>query len=250
MIIDGHAHLGNGKYSDVAYYLNEMEKYGIEKMVVCPGDMFDVTKMADFMRGKEPLMNYEPHNDWVKNAMDKYPDKFYGFFMVDPEIHKIEDIEMAIDEGFVGIKLNPLINKIDFYSDLIVEIFMFSSKNRIPIYTHLTMNSKSGIEALTEAVEKYNPIIIIGHMGFSSADWEAVELCRDNPNVYLETSVGAFRAIKEAISVVGANKLIFGSEGPSHNVNVELTKIKMLELEDNQMKLILHKNIEGLIVRK
>ncbi len=250
MIIDGHAHLGIGNCSNTEYYLEQMHKYGVDKTVVCPGDMFDVKKLADFMRGKEPLLNFIPNNDWIREAFVKYPSKFYGFFMVDPEVHEIQDVKEAINSGFVGIKLNPLISKIDFYSELMIEIFKYSHEEKVPVYTHLTMNPKASIEALSFIAEKYQPVIIIGHMGFASADWEAVELCRDNKDIYLETSVGSFLAIKSAISVVGVNKLIFGSEGPSHNVNVELTKIRMLELSENQMDFILYKNIERLINRK
>lgn len=247
MIIDAHAHLGKGAYSDIKYYINEMDKYGIDKTIFCPGDMINVVKMADYMRGKEPLMNFEPHNEWVKEAMEMYPNRVYGFFMVDPETHDIDDVTKAVEEGFVGIKLNPLINKIDFSSDLIVKIFQLSAERNIPIYTHLTMNPKASIELLSWAIDQYNPVVIIGHMGFSSADWEAVELCRLNKNVYLETSVGSFRAIHTAIKYVGANKVIFGSEGPSHNSYVEITKIKMLNLTEEENELIFYKNIERLI---
>ena len=247
MIIDAHAHLGNRNNTNIDFYLKEMEKYGINKTIFCPGDMVDVVKMADFMRGNEPLMNFEPHNEWIKAAIEAYPDKVYGFFMVDPEIHNIDDVKTAIIDGFVGIKLNPLINKIDFYSEFLGDIFELSSKWNIPIYTHLTMNPKANIESLAWAIDKYSPIVIIGHMGFSSADWEAVQLCKEYENVYLETSVGSFLAIKNAIPYIGAGKIIFGTEGPSHNAKVELTKIEMLELPEADKELILHKNIERII---
>lgn len=246
-IIDSHAHLGKGKYSNIDYYISEMDRYGIDKTIFCPGDMVNVVKMADYMRGKEPLLNYEPHNEWIKEAMNQYPERVGGFFMVDPEIHILKDVELALDEGFVGIKLNPLISKIDFTSEFIGEIFKLSADRRIPIYLHLTMNPKASIEALSSVVDRYEPVVIIGHMGFSSADWEAVELCRMNKDVYLETSVGSFRAIKNALGYIGTNKLIFGSEGPSHNAYVEMTKIKMLDLSLEGQEMIFHGNIERLL---
>ena len=247
MIIDAHAHLGNDKYSDVNYYINMMNESGVSKTVLCPGGMVDVTKLADYMRGNEPLLSLIPANELVKDAFKKYPDKFYGFFMVDPEYHEISDIEKAIEEGFVGIKLNPLLSKINFKSKFIKEVFELSSSKRVPVYTHITLNPVASIQALSDIVNDINPIVIIGHMGFSSADWEAVELARDNENVFMETSVGAYAAIRKAVEVLGAKKIIFGSEGPAHHQHVEIEKIKCLGLSNLEQEQIFFRNIQRLI---
>jgi predicted TIM-barrel fold metal-dependent hydrolase len=247
MIIDSHAHLGNDRLSNVEYYLDMMQTSGVSRTVLCPGGMVDITKLADYMRGKEPLLSHLPANDSVKEAFKKYPDKFYGFFMIDPEYHEISDVENAISEGFFGIKINPLINKISFKSTFIKDIFKLSAEKMIPIYTHLTMNPLASVEALREIIEDIRPVVIIGHMGFASADWEAVELARDNDNVFLETSVGAFMAIKKAINILGAGKILYGSEGPAHHQKVEIEKIRLLGLSSKEEEQIFSKNILGII---
>lgn len=247
MIIDSHAHLGNDSFSNEEYYITMMQESGVSRTVFCPGGMVDTTKLADFMRGKEPLLSHTPNNDRVKEVFKKYPDKFYGFFMVDPEFHEISDIENAINEGFVGIKINPLINKISFISAFVKNVFKFSAEKSIPVYTHLTMNPLASIEALRNIVEDIKPVLIIGHMGFASADWEAVELARDNDNVYLETSVGAYLAIKKAVNTLGAGKILYGSEGPAHHQKVEIEKIRLLGLSSLEEEKILSKNILELI---
>lgn len=249
MIIDSHAHLGNDSFSCEEYYIRMMEDSGVSQAVLCPGGMVDNTKLADFMRGKEPLLSHTPNNDRVLDAFSKYPDKFYGFFMVDPDIHEMSDIENAINEGFVGIKINPLINRINFLSDFIKDVFRFSAEKSIPVYTHLTMNPLASIEALRDIAEDINPVLIIGHMGFASADWEAVELALDNDNVYLETSVGAFMAIRKAVNTLGAGKILYGSEGPSHHQKVEIEKIRLLGLPSSDEERIFSKNILELIKR-
>ena len=72
--------------------------------------------------------------------------------------------------------------------------------------------------------------LIIGHMGFASTDLSAIQLAARFDNVYLETSVGSFVAIQEAIRRLGSRRIIFGSEGPVHHVGSELRKIELLKL--------------------
>jgi uncharacterized protein len=84
-------------------------------------------------------------------------------------------------------------------------------------------------------------------MGFAAGDWEAIELARDEDDVYLETSVGAFLAIKEALRVLGTEKLIFGSEGPAHHQAVELAKIHALDQHKEAESMILGGNIMRLL---
>lgn len=249
MIIDAHAHLDN-VYGDVKYYLSMMEESGVSKTVLCSGGTIDITKMADFMRGKESLKTFIPSNEAVKDCFELYPDKFYGFFMVEPKYHTMDDIESAVNNGFVGIKLNPLVSKIDFTSDFIKGIFAFCAEKVIPIYLHLTLNPVASIEALRDCIDDIKPNIIIGHMGFASADGEALWLAKCNNNVFLETSVGSYMAIKKAVPVISAEKLIFGSEGPAHHQKIEIAKIKLLSLSKEEEDLIFYKNIERLIYGK
>jgi len=59
----------------------------------------------------------------------------------------------------------------------------------------------------------------------------------------LETSVGAFHAIKEAHKRLGSKKIIYGSEGPAHHPAVELRKIELLQLTGGDFEDITFRNI-------
>jgi uncharacterized protein len=80
-------------------------------------------------------------------------------------------------------------------------------------------------------------------MGFASTDLSAIQLASRRENVYLETSVGSFVAIQEAVRRVGAGRLVFGSEGPVHHVGAELRKIELLKLRTEDQERICAGNI-------
>ncbi len=247
MIIDAHAHLGRGARSDASFYLRLMDEAGIARTVLCPGGMIDVVRLADFMRGNEPLSLSTPPNDLVRAAVRDHPDRFYGFFYVDPESHDIGDVERALADGFSGLKLNPLVSRVEFGKPLIRDVFRLSHDRRVPIYTHVTLFGGASLDALRKVVRELQPVVIVGHMGFASADGEAVELAGEFDDVYLETSVGSFRAIEEAVRVLGTSKILFGSEGPAQHVRTELLKIELLRLSSFGFEQVVCHNIAGLL---
>lgn len=246
-VIDAHAHIGLRPAGDMRHYLRMMERSGVARTVLVAGDNLDPVRLADFIRGKEPLLSPTPRNDLVEQAFRAHPDKFLGFFTVDPAIHAMEDVLAALERGFVGLKFNPLVHQVDFGHPLAQAVFRLSHELRVPLYTHVTLHPAAAIEALADAVRAFEPVLILGHMGFAAGDWEAIELARDHDCVHLETSVGAYLAIKEALRVAGPEKLVFGSEGPAHHQSAEIAKIRALEQPAEVEAMILGGNILRLL---
>jgi hypothetical protein len=64
------------------------------------------------------------------------------------------------------------------------------------------------------------------------------------PNVYADTStVRRFDYIVEAVKRAGSRKLVFGSDGPWNHPGVELHKIRLLGLPEDQEALVVGGNI-------
>ena len=141
MIIDAHAHLGKHEWGNVDYYLKLMSEHQIDKMIVVPGDNIPPHKLADFMRGNEPVISMTPANDCVIDATSRYPDKFFGFYMFDPAQDEVEHMQAMIEEyqNIVGIKLNPIISRLNFKDPKITKAFALAAELNLPIYTHIML---------------------------------------------------------------------------------------------------------------
>ncbi|MCH8828120.1 MAG: amidohydrolase family protein, partial [Planctomycetes bacterium] len=70
---------------------------------------------------------------------------------------------------------------------------------------------------------------ILGHMGFGPFDADAIEFAAELDNLYLETSLGNYLALRDALEKLGPTKLIFGSEFPLSHPRAELEKILLLD---------------------
>ena len=93
---------------------------------------------------------------------------------------------------------------------------------------------------------------IIPHLGSFADDWSAQLALIDHlvrhPNVYADTSgVRRFDLLEQAVKRAGANKILFGTDGPWLHPAVELAKVKALNLSPADERLILGENFLRLI---
>lgn len=247
MIVDAHCHLVPTE-EGIVQTLSAMNEAGVDLTVLVPGGMISPLGMADFLRGREALLTSAPPNDFVLSAIRRYPLKFAGFFQVDPGYHDEEDLEDALASGFRGFKLNPLVNRVTFSSPDVRDLFTYAEEHDVPIYTHIVASGEASLDALAPLVRSHPKLpVILGHMGFASTDASAIRLARTEDNLFLETSVGSFSAIREAVKILGSTKILFGSEGPVHHPGVELRKIELLRLAASDFDRICRQNILQLI---
>jgi hypothetical protein len=120
---------------------------------------------------------------------------------------------------------------------------------KIPILYH-----PPGVRDSLEVVQSHPDVaFILAHLGsFASRDWKehvrAIEAAGRLANLYLDTSsVVFFEYLERAANELPAEKLIFGSDGPLVNSQVELYKVRLLRLPQTKEQLVLGGNILRLL---
>lgn len=249
MIIDAHAHISNTTYGNVDIYLAELREAGIQHGVVVPGGMVDVRKMSDYISGKSKPDSLIPNNEYVAKACQDKGATLTGYICLDPHEEKtVSKLEEGFKSGFRGLKLSPLTHQFSFGSKAVAELVACCGDYGFPVYSHVVFSpgsSSSRYIALAKQFPKTN--FILGHMGFGPADQEALEAAIDLDNFFLETSNGSYLHIKEAVAKAGASKVIFGSEFPLSHPKVELLKILILDVKDDERDKIVGGNIRDLL---
>lgn len=251
MIIDAHAHVSRMNLAKPEFLIKDMNLAGIDKAVLVPGGMLDIRKMSDYTTLKERPEPVEPDNELVANCMELYPERFIGFYCLNPTkgIEAIvKEMKTAKSLDFKGIKLAPLVHKMSFFEESIHKVAELCSQYELSLYTHLTVSdetSTSAFESLVAAHPHTN--FIIGHMGLGDVDQKAITMASAYQNVYLETSLAPILALKLAINQAGVEKLLFGTEFPLSDALVEREKINRLPITDMEKKLIMGGNMAKLL---
>lgn len=239
MIIDCHCHAGKGDRMTAPWntdapiepYLRRARRAGIAKTVV----------FAPFHS------NYDEANRQVARIVARYPDRLIGFAFV----HAARDagrifsmVERAVLKwGFRGIKLHG------FEAMPTREVCEAARAFRLPLLADVVGRAEV-VDMLAPQFPDVN--FIIPHLGSFADDWKAHQQVIDQivryPHVYTDTSaVRRFDYIVEAIKRAGARKVLFGSDGPWLHPGLELHKIRLLGLPQDQEALILGGNILQLL---
>jgi uncharacterized protein len=239
MIIDCHCHAGKGDGLtgpwDTAAPLDRYEGWAREAGILR-------TVLFSAFHS-----NYAAANEEVARIVNRNPDRYFGFAFVhaDRDRGRIGSlVETAIgDYGFVGIKVHR------FDARLSREICDVAKAYHVPVL-YDPVGEVSIVELV--AVEYPEVNFIIPHMGSFSDDWRAqhtvIDYLERHPNVFIDTSgVRRFELLEQAVERAGAEKVLFGSDGPWLHPGVELAKVKALKLPAADERLVLSGNFLRLI---
>jgi len=236
-VIDFHAHLPDDP-QEPSTLLSAYDRAGITRGVVVPGNMLDSRGLADYMRGKVSLKSNTPDNDNLLRATLQSSGRLHAFFNADPAIHDPDDIVRARGEGFKGFKFNPLVLRTDLRRSDTRDLVKAMEELEGTLYTHITLQPQADLSAVVDLAREHPRLsIVLGHMGFATADLAAIHASQRFENLFLETSIGSVLALREVKKRGLARKLVFGSEYPLHDPEIELRKVA-LEFNDSELEWI------------
>ena len=234
IIIDSHCHFGVGDgltgpwdtRADISKYVIRAKRAGIDRTVLIPALSND----------------YTAGNLQIAEMIRKYPRKYDGYVSINPnrDRQKVAAIvgKFVKGYGFTGMKIHH------YNGTVTREVCQTALRYNIPVLWDVG-DDIGRVE--TVAAEYRTVRFIIPHLGSYGGNWSAQKRCIDivsrYPNVYSDTSgVRRFDLLEEAVVRAGAEKLLFGSDGPFHHPAVELEKIRQLNLSNGDVARILAGN--------
>lgn len=151
--------------------------------------------------------------------------------------------------GLKGVKLHPDIQgfKTDDYRCL--KIYEICEKNGIPVLLHAGDNrfDFSNPNRIKPILDIYKNLTVIGaHLGGYTV-WEtAAETLSGYKNFYVDCSSSLYaftpERSREIIRMYGADRVLFGTDYPMWNPKEELSRLRALNLDEDELNGILYKN--------
>ncbi|TXT62396.1 MAG: hypothetical protein BAJALOKI3v1_600017 [Promethearchaeota archaeon] len=264
-IFDAHMHY-TGKFLKKNETLLEfMDRFGIDKAIITTLKvsanqrlLLQTNEEIDEQKYAENLYAKEQYNhDIVRDLVLKNPDRLFGFYWFNPRIANESDwviLEKYITEyKFKGVKTQTSLDNLDLSKDL-DRLAKFCIKFEIPLYFHSGVNfffqEPFRTKYLFDFLKNYEELkFIIGHAAFTMEYMiSLLRYFQTFPNVYFETSLSVPYGINVLIKMMGPNKVIYGSDSPAATTpDIEIQKIKSLNLTPEIEKLIFYENISKLI---
>ncbi len=229
--IDAHAHIGKfGSWAGVESTSDEL----VEQM-----RLYNVVKSALFYTD----------NELVRQAVAKHSKELVGYVWPNPHDGEraFQLVRTALrDWKFKGIKLHPLVHSFLPNDEIVYPIMEEAMKEKVPVAIHSGHPPFSLPWSIGELAENFKDItIVMLHMGHGHGVYiqAAINTARRFDNIYLETSgMPMHSKIKEAMELVGEDRVMYGSDSPFHEPAVEIDRICSAGLKEDQLRKIFYEN--------
>ncbi|MCC7355888.1 MAG: amidohydrolase [Anaerolineae bacterium] len=241
-IIDCHVHMGS--------YANFFLPPGEAGDLIAMSDRLGISQIC--VSGFVALLHdYRRGNDLVLEAMRRYPGRFFGYIVVNPNYP--DDVETELVRcwaaGMRGVKLHPSIHQYPLDGPAYKPAFAFAAAHRCPLLSHSWGTEPTCPPERFEVVARAYPDvpIILGHSG--GGPWSAVEkaiaVARACPNVYLDlTNSRMYPAMVERIvEAVGAEQVLYGSDMPFLDPRAQLGRLAYSQVSPGAKRAIMGGNM-------
>jgi predicted TIM-barrel fold metal-dependent hydrolase len=251
-VIDAHSHLAHHSRPDWREYdrklIDAADRLGIDQLCC---------SMLPPRRPATPE-SFRECNQWVAEAMQRFPGRVLGYCFVNPGHAREaqEEIRRSIDgRGFMGIKLYN-----DYRADepVVFPIVELAIQLRAPILHHAGHTSWlaqpqpriSDSGNIAELGRRYPEAMLICAHVCGGGDWEwTIKALRNAPTVYLDTagSVTDEGVVEMAARVLGADRLLFACD---MSMTASVGRLRGAELGDAEKKKILGDNMARILARR
>ena len=239
MTIDFHCHVGesfDGSQQSLQQLQKQMKKLGIKKAVVFPID--DRNYSREEMSVK--ILKASMKETWI-----------IPFLRFDPKEMTAKRLEGLLSAGFLGVKLHPRAEKFDPLNKRFFPLYKTIEKSGKPLLIHTKSYNKKETDPvrIISLAKKFPKLkLVLAHFAYSHP--AAFEYAAKNKlkNVWFETSVTPTQYyITKTGRQLGFDKIVFGSDCPYANQEIELLKIKKLPISAENKRKILGENARKLL---
>jgi predicted TIM-barrel fold metal-dependent hydrolase len=214
---------------------------GIDKICVSSAKAIEY----DFVEGNSDLLA----------LMRELPDLIWGQCMLNPRFGELalEEFDRCVVKGgMVGLgEIYPVLPLWRADEASFFPVMEKVTKHRVPALIHA-----DPLEAIYSLADRFpDAPIIMAHMGggggLQGITGPIYETKRYD-NLYLDTGTSHMESnmIEEAVKVVGADRVIFGTDFPLLEPNAQIQKIRSSRISEGDRRLILGENMARLVGRR
>lgn len=238
-VFDFHARLAAGQGALDAL-LSTMDRCGIERAAVCAGGVVGLDRLAaQVMMGGH--IESDANNDAVLAGCDASGGRLLPFFFANPHRGAQPYREQAA--RFRGLEISPAIHGVPLTDERILALVEAAEEAGHPVYVVCLNRPGCGPADLAALAEAYPEVsFVLGHCGVVGIDVYSLTVLAPYRNVLAETS-GCYTGVARiAVQRLGAERVLLGTEYPLQHPEVELTKLRILELDDASWRQITWSN--------
>ncbi len=223
MVFDFHARLVRG-----APLLSTMDDVGITRAMVVAGGVVDLDTLSRHIVDGG-YVDTDADNNAVLAACVGSDGRLVPMYFGNPHGDVAEYRRVA--PRFRGLELSPAVHGMRFDDPRLSAFVAVAAAHGHPVYTVCLGRPGTRPGDLVALARQFPATtFVFGHCGFIGVDTFGLAEIAPQDNIVAETS-GCFSVVaRRAIDLLGAERVLFGTEYPLQHPGVELAKFAALEL--------------------
>lgn len=241
MIIDSHTHVDEvpawGWMDPPEVLIPLMDEAGVDRSVI--------------MTYRDAAGPDDPSTLYIQQAVSRYPERLIGYIRINPNAAgAIDALDQALsDFKMKGLKLHP-VSYVGFpYGEATLRLMGRAAEYGAPVLFHTGDEALALPEEVAEAARACPQArVIMAHMG-GYYHYEAVlQAAQELPNILVDTSAIPYPwMIRKAVETIGAQRVLFASDGPGCLPALEVEKVRLAGLASADEALVFSGNIQRLL---
>lgn len=252
--VDVHAHAFPDKIAEKAvaqletYYNIPLVSKGYFDTLIDRANEANIDRLVVFSTATKPEQ-VENVNSYVASLLSIYPNRLIGFGTIHPDYKNYkEELRRAVSLGLRGIKLHADFQNFDLDTERMLPIYEEIVKLNLPILFHMgdRTSDRTSPRRLARLLDMYPEMTAIGaHLGGVFV-WDESLKYLVGRNLYFDTSSTLMELEPEKFTEIvrkhGADKILFGTDYPISDYNLEYKRFQMLNLTEEEKEKIFYKN--------
>jgi uncharacterized protein len=198
------------------------------------GDEFGVDRLIEVMdaggvdMAMATSLGQLPDNDYIADCVRRYPDRIFGFSVVDPRRpDAVDEVHRTAELGLVGVKLHPTMHGYHVCDHgLLDPVFRACADTGQAVLFNALDDAFCAPLGMEEIARGFPEVpTLIAHMGTVWNTNEAILVAGRTPNIYLETSSTQLLEVRTAYDQLGPDRLVMGTDWPASHMDLERMKI-------------------------
>ena len=242
-IIDSHCHMG--------YWHNFKVPCGTADGMLVSMDTLGID--VAFVSAHSAIGPDHTHgNDLVLAALDKYPQRFFGYATINPAY--TSDIKSELNRclavpGMRGVKLHPSSHGLPIDHQFNHLVYEIADQRALPVLIHVW--GKDDVKTIGKLAGQYRNIsFLMGHCGADVRAMEhAIDVVGQHAKVYgdLALSLGREGNIEWLAREMGAKKILFATDMPFLDPRPTFGRLALADISDKEKTDIFGGNIARLL---
>ncbi len=232
MLIDSHTHIGHILYPvgknrvfdlPAEQLIGAMDKYSVDRVLVSgiEGAEFDSSmNLAPASMQVRQLDAFRRQVDFARTNKGRV-----GVLLwVKPYTETVNgDLEQFITSNrdcIAGFKMHPALSNTAFNDVRFQPYLELADRLNMPVQVHTEKDGLSDPSYVAEAAAAFPDLdFVMVHMGLGTDNLEAINIIRDNANIYGDTCEVEIDNVFKAVEVCGSEKILFGTDAVVHGTD-------------------------------